>query len=88
MLVLSRRAGERIQIGDSIVVTVVCVGPQEVRLGIDAPDEVEIVRSELIQPEAAGGTRDIGDARLARQAMGDSLLSSCWARPNALRSAR
>jgi carbon storage regulator len=56
MLVLSRRAGERIQIGDSIVVTVVRVGPQEVRIGIDAPHEIEIVRSELIRPEAAGGT--------------------------------
>jgi carbon storage regulator len=57
MLVLSRRAGERIQIGDSIVVTVVRVGPQEVRLGIDAPHEVEIVRSELVKPEAGGGRR-------------------------------
>jgi carbon storage regulator len=57
MLVLSRRAGERIQIGDSIVVTVVRVGPQEVRLGIDAPQEVEIVRSELIKPDGAVGRR-------------------------------
>ena len=53
MLVLSRRAGEQIQIGDSIVVTVVRVGPQEVRLGIDAPQEVEIVRTELIEPESS-----------------------------------
>jgi carbon storage regulator len=47
MLVLSRKAGQQIQIGDSIVVTVVRISPQEVRIGVDAPPEVDVVRNEL-----------------------------------------
>ena len=47
MLVLSRKPGERIMIGDNIVVTVVRIGPNNVRLGIDAPAELNIVREEL-----------------------------------------
>lgn len=47
MLVLSRKPGERIMIGENIVVTVVRIGPNNVRLGIDAPAELNIVREEL-----------------------------------------
>jgi carbon storage regulator len=48
MLVLSRKIGEQILIGDSIVVTVVRISPHEVRIGIEAPPKVEIARTELI----------------------------------------
>ncbi len=49
MLVLSRRESERIRIGDSIVVTVVrCMG-DKVRIGIEAPPEMLILRGELKQ---------------------------------------
>lgn len=47
MLVLSRKASERIQIGDSVVVTVVRIAGNVVRLGIEAPRETSIVRQEL-----------------------------------------
>lgn len=47
MLVLSRRAGERIQIGDQIEVTVVRIGPGIVRIGIEAPGEMPIMREEV-----------------------------------------
>jgi carbon storage regulator len=47
MLVLSRKAGERICIGNDISVEVVRIGPSTVRLGIEAPDAVNIWRSEL-----------------------------------------
>ena len=47
MLVLSRRASERIRLGDSIVVTVVRVDGDRVRLGIEAPSDVLILRDEL-----------------------------------------
>jgi carbon storage regulator len=57
MLVLSRRVGEQIHIGRSIVVTVVRVGPQDVRLGIEAPHDVKIMRSELIEPEFSSGAQ-------------------------------
>jgi carbon storage regulator len=48
MLVLSRKVGEEILIGDSVVVTVVRINPHEVRIRIKAPGEVEIVRTELV----------------------------------------
>jgi len=47
MLVLSRRATERIRLGDSIVVTVIRVAGDRVRLGIDAPSDVVVLRDEL-----------------------------------------
>ena len=47
MLVLSRREGEKIIIGDSIVITVVRAGSDKVRVGIEAPENVRILRSEL-----------------------------------------
>jgi carbon storage regulator len=53
MLVLSRREGERIRLGDSIVVTVVKVAGDRVRLGIEAPADVLVLRGELNQREAA-----------------------------------
>lgn len=47
MLVLSRKFGERVLIGDNVVVTVVRIGPNSVRLGIQAPKEMNILRDEL-----------------------------------------
>ncbi len=47
MLVLSRKLGENVVIGDGITVTVVEVKGNRVRLGIDAPDQVRILRAEL-----------------------------------------
>jgi len=52
MLVLSRKPGEGIRIGDQVVVTVVRVGPNNVRIGIKAPDSVNIVRDELLISES------------------------------------
>jgi carbon storage regulator len=47
MLVLSRKAGEKVVIGNSITVTVVSVTGNKVRLAFDAPDQVRILRAEL-----------------------------------------
>lgn len=47
MLVLSRKLDESIQIGDEISVKVLGVSGQQVRLGIDAPRDVQIDRAEL-----------------------------------------
>ncbi len=47
MLVLSRKPGERILIGDDIKVTIVRIGPNTVRIGIDAPRELNVIREEL-----------------------------------------
>ena len=47
MLVLSRRENERIRLGDSIVLTVVRVSGDRVRLGIEAPSNVIVLREEI-----------------------------------------
>ena len=47
MLILSRKAGERIKLGDSIVLTVVGVSGDKVRVGIQAPANVLVLREEL-----------------------------------------
>ncbi|TWT30779.1 carbon storage regulator [Blastopirellula retiformator] len=47
MLVLSRKEGERLKLGDSIVITVVKVAGDKVRLGIEAPPNVLVLRDEL-----------------------------------------
>ena len=53
MLVLSRRESEKIRLGDSIVVTVVRLGRDRVRLGIDAPEGLLVLREELKPHEAS-----------------------------------
>lgn len=47
MLVLSRKQNERIRVGDSVVVTVVRVSGDKVRIGIEAPPNVRVLRDEL-----------------------------------------
>jgi carbon storage regulator len=47
MLVLSRKPGERIMIGSDITITVLAVKGSSVRIGIEAPDDVRVLRSEL-----------------------------------------
>jgi carbon storage regulator len=47
MLVLSRKSMERIQIGDVVVVTVLEIRDKKVRLAIDAPREIRVLRTEL-----------------------------------------
>lgn len=48
MLVLSRKRGEQISIGDSITVTVISVNGNRVRLGIEAPGETPVRRQEVV----------------------------------------
>jgi carbon storage regulator len=50
MLVLSRKTSERILIGDNIAIMVVRIGAESVRIGIEAPKTLNIVREEL-KPE-------------------------------------
>lgn len=47
MLVLSRKEGERLVIGENIVITVNRISGNRITLGIDAPRDVRIVRGEL-----------------------------------------
>ena len=50
MLVLSRKAGEKIAIGDQIEVSIIQISPTTVRLGVCAPKSCAIVRGELVLP--------------------------------------
>ncbi|QHS23289.1 carbon storage regulator CsrA [Virgibacillus sp. MSP4-1] len=49
MLVLTRKIGESIQIGDDITIKVVGVDGDQIKLGIDAPKHVDIHRQEIYQ---------------------------------------
>jgi carbon storage regulator len=54
MLVLTRKPEESIQIGENITVTIIKVNGKAVRVGIDAPDDIRIIRSELADKPAGG----------------------------------
>ncbi len=58
MLVLSRKMGESIRVGDSVTVTVLGVARGQVKLGIEAPRELAVHREEIyrrIQDEKSRG---------------------------------
>jgi carbon storage regulator len=52
MLVLSRRVGESVVVDNSITITVLEVRGDVVRVGIEAPRQIAILRSELVQDAA------------------------------------
>lgn len=51
MLVLSRKCGEEIVIGEEVRVTVLKIEGSAVKVGIDAPREVRIIRAEIDEPD-------------------------------------
>jgi carbon storage regulator len=53
MLVLSRKRGERIRIGDSVEVTVLAISSSRVKLGFSGPPDVWIHRDEIYQQNQA-----------------------------------
>jgi carbon storage regulator len=76
MLVLSRKESERIRLGNSIVVTVVRVSGDKVRLGIDAPPDVLVLREELEVHESAdtaGLVVDLTTAEVSGSGQSESL---------------
>jgi carbon storage regulator len=59
MLVLSRKVSERIWIGEEICVTIVRINANTVRIGIDAPPHLAVVRDELRRRESAAPPADL-----------------------------
>ena len=49
MLIITRKTGEGIHIGEDVVVSVVEAGKDKVRLGINAPKDIKIIRSEVYE---------------------------------------
>jgi carbon storage regulator len=72
MLVLSRRVGESVTIGNDIVIKIVSVSGSQIRLGITAPREVRVLREEIfiaMQEE----NRAAANAPDSRKKLGDAL---------------
>jgi len=70
MLVLSRKESEKIMLGDSIVLTIVRVSGDRVRLGIQAPSDMLILRKELdpmktVEPENSNERNDSDQKKAA-----------------------
>lgn len=53
-MVLSRKIGERVLIGDNITLVVTDISKDKVRIGIEAPKDVKIFRDELFKASAEG----------------------------------
>lgn len=63
MLILTRRIGESICIGDDVTVRILGINGNQIRIGVDAPKSVEVHRDEIydkIQEEKGRSPRDIG----------------------------
>ena len=52
MLVLTRRVGESLLIGEDTELKILFVGKNQVRVGIEAPQEIRILRKELVKETA------------------------------------
>jgi len=83
MLILTRRPGESLTIGDDVIVTVVGVSGNQIRLGITAPRQVQVLREEVYKAmreenhaatSALDSSRSIEDA--ARQLQGQKQKKS------------
>jgi carbon storage regulator len=66
MLVLSRKESQRIRLGDSIVITIVKISGDKVRVGIDAPSSVLVLRDELEARQPLGAASDESSNRSER----------------------
>ena len=70
MLILTRKLGEKINIGDDITITLVEIKGAQVKLGIEAPKHIEIHRQEIYERirEENLSSSDINDSDLSKAA--------------------
>ncbi|QDV53857.1 carbon storage regulator [Gimesia fumaroli] len=69
MLVLTRKRDEVIQIGDNIVIKILKTGKGAIKIGIDAPEHVRVVRGELIEEESKSDVMDSATATQTEQTL-------------------
>jgi carbon storage regulator len=58
MLVLSRKLGEKIVIGENIIVTVVKIDRNQIRIGIEAPHDIPVYREEIVPGRSSSESAD------------------------------
>lgn len=76
MLVLSRRIGEMLKVGDDVEIHILDIGRGQVRIGIDAPRSVNIVRSELLDRAPSERPVDPSINQPAKATRGSGFLRS------------
>ncbi|WP_062199945.1 carbon storage regulator CsrA [Massilibacterium senegalense] len=69
MLVLSRKKGESIQIGPDITLTIVQIDGEQVKIGINAPKQVEIYRKEIFEEIQKANTEALNIPKDALEAL-------------------
>jgi carbon storage regulator len=71
MLVISRKEGEELKVGDDIIIKIVSMDKNQVKIGIDAPKNVSILRMELVK-------EIINQNKLANQQTDDNVIHSLY----------
>lgn len=72
MLVLSRKAGESIIIGDNITITLCSVSGQRVKFGIDCPKEIRVDRKEIREKIEQGKIKQIDWTKANKEVKNDT----------------
>lgn len=80
MLVVTRKKGERVLIGDDIVVTILDVRRDGIRVGVDAPRGIRIQRAEVVEALAAANAEAAGASDTGTEQQLASLLGARAAR--------
>jgi carbon storage regulator len=75
MLILTRRAGEALRIGDDIEVTVMAVNGSQVRIGINAPRDVAVDREEIAERKRRD-REALASGGMAKPALGSAASES------------
>ena len=61
MLILTRRVGESLMVGDDVTITVLGVKGNQVRVGVNAPKEVAVHREEILNRIEESAPREVAD---------------------------
>jgi carbon storage regulator len=76
MLVLTRKSDESIKIGENVTITIVDISGGKVRIGIDAPKEIRVIRSEVYETEKLNSAAAVSVPSVADLIPKGSIVSS------------